>query len=223
LGQGGKPSSMHLSMRRRRTAPIPLAELLSNLRTADGLFVTDAEQVIQHWSPQAERILGVPAAEAVGRTCFEVMVGHDSEGQPFCRSDCPVTRNARKHRPVKDYEIVVERNGRRQVINNSVLLWPEEKGRAVVHLFRRARATALPASRSLRKPREAGALSHSPLSRRELEVLRLLASGLRTAAIAEALGVSVFTARNHLSSVMRKLNVRSRVEAVVAASEFGLV
>jgi len=50
-----------------------------------------------------------------------------------------------------------------------------------------------------------------------------LASGLRTAAIAEALGVSVFTARNHLSSVMRKLNVRSRVEAVVAASEFGLV
>jgi len=211
-------------MRRRNAAPIPLVELLSNLRTADGLFVTNGDQVITHWSEQAERILGVSASEAIGRTCFEVMVGRDFEGQPFCRSECPVTRNARKLRPVKDYEIVVDRNGQRQVINNSVLLWPEQDGRAVVHLFRRSKAAALPVRRALgQKRREEGALSHSPLSRREIEVLRLLAGGLRTAAIAEALGVSVYTARNHLSSVMRKLNARSRVEAVVAASEFGLV
>jgi DNA-binding NarL/FixJ family response regulator len=56
-----------------------------------------------------------------------------------------------------------------------------------------------------------------------MEVLGLMASGLRTAEIASELGVSFFTARNQLSSLMRKLNVRNRTEAVVRATESGLL
>jgi two-component system response regulator DesR len=63
----------------------------------------------------------------------------------------------------------------------------------------------------------------TPLSRRELEVLRLVAAGLRTAEVADTLGVSVYTARNQLSSVMRKLDARTRLEAALVASESGLV
>lgn len=54
-----------------------------------------------------------------------------------------------------------------------------------------------------------------PLSRRELELLRLLATGQTTVEIAETLTISRLTARNHILNLERKLGARSRVEAVV--------
>jgi PAS domain S-box-containing protein len=207
-------------------AGLDVQSLLSNLKTADGLFVTDEHQRIRHWSETAERILGVPASEAVGRHCYDVLVGKDFSGEPFCRSDCPVSRNAQKRRVVKDYDLVFEdKDGRRKRINNTILLWPAERGQEVVHLFRESRASVKPWARRVR-PRSgapAGNAGLTPLSRRELDVLRLVAAGLRTAEVAAALGVSVYTARNQLSSVMHKLDVRTRLEAALVASESGLV
>jgi DNA-binding CsgD family transcriptional regulator/PAS domain-containing protein len=62
-----------------------------------------------------------------------------------------------------------------------------------------------------------------PLTQRELEVLRLLASGVPTEDIAAALGVSRSTARNHIESILAKLGVHSRLQAVVYASRHGLI
>jgi DNA-binding NarL/FixJ family response regulator len=61
------------------------------------------------------------------------------------------------------------------------------------------------------------------LSPRELEVLRLLASGFSNAELAAHFFVSEATVKTHLTHVFRKLNVRDRVQAVIAAYDVGLV
>jgi LuxR family maltose regulon positive regulatory protein len=61
-----------------------------------------------------------------------------------------------------------------------------------------------------------------PLSPRELEVLRLLPTGLTAKELAEELIISVNTVRSHLKSIYAKLGVHSRHEAVARATELDL-
>lgn len=62
-----------------------------------------------------------------------------------------------------------------------------------------------------------------PLSERELEVLRLMRDGCRNSEIAEQLHLAEGTVRNYVSTLMGKLNVRDRTQAVLRAGELGLV
>ena len=61
------------------------------------------------------------------------------------------------------------------------------------------------------------------LTRREHEVLSLLASGKSNKEIAAALGISEITVKCHLSVIFQRLNVTDRTQAVVAAAQRGLV
>ncbi len=61
------------------------------------------------------------------------------------------------------------------------------------------------------------------LTRRELEVLALLAEGLRNAEIAERLVLAEKTVHHHVSAVLRKLDVRTRGQAGAQARRLGLL
>lgn len=63
----------------------------------------------------------------------------------------------------------------------------------------------------------------SPLTRREMEILQYMAKGYLNKQIAEALSVSEQTVKNHITSILRKLNVNARTQAVVVAIRTGLV
>jgi DNA-binding NarL/FixJ family response regulator len=60
------------------------------------------------------------------------------------------------------------------------------------------------------------------LSARELDVLRLLARGMENSEIAAALNISLRTAKNHVSNILAKLGLPSRVQAAIYAVRHGL-
>jgi len=210
-------------------------------KTADGVYAVDARQRIVYWSPSAQQILGWKPDEVVGEHCYDIISGGDYEGQRFCRRNCPTIAAAKKAKPVGNYDVLSRRkNGTPVWLNISIMLAPEagKDGICAVHVFRdvnERRRSELLAQRTLEtvarfSAGEEGQLETSPypppsppLTQRELEVLRLLASGVPTEDIATSLGVSRSTARNHIESILAKLGVHSRLQAVVYASQHRLI
>lgn len=80
----------------------------------------------------------------------------------------------------------------------------------------------------VRRVREQSTRSHEPedllaLSERETEILRLVAEGRDNTEIAKELYLSPSTVKNHVSSILDKLGVDSRVQAAVRAARAGIV
>jgi len=63
----------------------------------------------------------------------------------------------------------------------------------------------------------------SPLTSKETEILDYMALGYLNKQIADVLGVSEQTIKNHVTSILRKLNVNARTQAVVLAIKKGLI
>jgi two-component system, NarL family, response regulator DegU len=63
----------------------------------------------------------------------------------------------------------------------------------------------------------------TPLSDREIEVLERIASGGSNKEIADALGISTQTVKNHISSILRKLSLNDRTQAVLFALRRGWI
>jgi NarL family two-component system response regulator LiaR len=82
---------------------------------------------------------------------------------------------------------------------------------------------AIGAARSPRTDRDRTPHHGQRLTDREMDVLRQLASGRSTEQIAESLYISVLTVRSHVKSILAKLGVHSKLEAVTYALHLGLI
>ena len=88
-----------------------------------------------------------------------------------------------------------------------------------------ARAFPMPASPPARDMTDVRRLARERfgITRREHEVLALLADGLTDQQMADRLGLSIRTVHTHTSSLMRKLDVHSRAAAARAAHQAGIL
>jgi DNA-binding CsgD family transcriptional regulator len=195
------------------------------LNTTTPAFVTDMGGHVLLWNRAMERALDRPRKEALGRHCHDLLAGRDVFGNRFCHESCTVRCMVRKHEPVQAFDVVVARRGRgQQVFRVSILdvPGPDPGERRVVHLltptdsWRLAEAPSAPSS-------GAGGGGCPRLTARENEILECVAAGLQNKEVAQKLGISVATARNHVHNILEKLDVHSKLEAVSLAFRQGWV
>jgi PAS domain S-box-containing protein len=209
-------------------------------RAGDGVCVVASDNRIGLWNRAAERILGYSAREVTGRQCCDIFAGRDDHGNRLCHAGCHVMTLLRMNEPVQHFDMLAQtKSGQTVWLDMSVLSLPTNgrtngggnghgNGFMVMHMFHDVTSTkellsivrdrfAAPAATDTTVDGAAA------LTRRELEVLRLVAQGGNTKAIAEKLHVSPATIRNHVQNILGKLGAHSRLEAVAYAMRHRLL
>lgn len=199
-------------------------------------FATDSWHRITLWNAGAERLLGKRADQVMGRPCFEVIEGRDIFGNRFCYEKCPLFTTVRRGEPARAFDLIAAGcgDGERTFSVTTV----QVAGRrpelfTLIHILRQAddhrriarlldtlggEPAAQPAPQSSAVPRD-----EPPLTPRENEILRCVAAGLQNKEIAERLGISLATVRNHVHNILEKLHVHSKLEATSLAYRNGWV
>ncbi|MNW39651.1 Transcriptional regulatory protein DegU [compost metagenome] len=128
---------------------------------------------------------------------------------------------------LKDMEAESLINAIRTVAEGNAFIHPKVTGKLIQQLRRMEYLSETGAIAEDNAIREAGvkfvAGEDSPLTRREAEVLRLMAEGRSNKMIGEHLFISEKTVKNHVSSILQKMDVDDRTQAVINAIKFGWV
>jgi PAS domain S-box-containing protein len=218
-----------------------LRELREIVRsTADAAFATDQTGVVVAWNAAAETLFGLPASQALGSFCGAILHGADECGT-VCSARCNIRQSIQSHHQLGNFDLQVQTAEGRKWCNLSVLA-AEVNGSAFpysIHILRQVDtgkrlellvrdfvvtetrlpvAEAQPMAAATRSP-----LREVELTRRETEILQLLARGLTTARIASQLHISRTTVNNHIQHILQKLNAHSRLEAIRRAERAGLI
>ena len=213
---------------RPRAVRVPSLEQALAL-AGDGAFAVGPDGQVLLWNRAAERILGWTAKEVLEKRCCDVLKGADADGNRLCYQGCHVMTLVKQGEPVQHFEMETRTKAGTPVwLDISILEVPSSSGghAMAVHLFRDVTATK-ELLRLVRErptpPASSNGNGVSTLTKREAEILRMMASGANTKALAERLNVSPATIRNHAQNIFMKLDVHSRLEAVAWANQHRLV
>jgi PAS domain S-box-containing protein len=205
---------------------------LVGARTGDAVYVVGPDYTIVHWGPNMEALSGVLSDEALGKPCYEAVVGEAEGGRPFCAHGCSVMHLAQEGRPVSSYEMRIRtRSGRRRWVSASNLTIETEVGPYLVHLLRDAQGThdTLEMARGLirlssKEEAPAPIRQDVPaLTPRQLEVLGLMAEGKSARDIGAELYLSQATVRNHIRALSQALGAHSQLEVLAKARGMGII
>ncbi len=187
------------------------------------VWVSDETGHIVYINDRAENLLGRDAAATIGHPCHAVIAGRDEEGKKWCEQNCQVQELAKNGQEIEPYTLrIADHDDDERWLQLLVIPFQNDEGRTLLahcafridrthviesYLDRVAARTPVNAHRSFD-------LEESRLSRRERQVLDLLAQDKNLYEIAEQLGVSYYTVRNHVQHVLGKMGVHSTLEAV---------
>ena len=189
------------------SAPVAHDEFSSLLQLVRfGACATRSDGTIVFWNRRAEQIAGVPASQAIGRRYHEIVA------------------------PPTDQAVLADNNGNGSTPRSPILVAAQPSDSLTLHLFddHDAPSPAATGDFSSGLPGQVVAapavpLAEHALTRREAQVLRLMAAGMATDKIASELGISVHTVRNHVRHLRRKLDAKTKLEAVAIAFRQGLL
>jgi len=206
-------------------------------RSGEAVFAMDSADRIILWNKKCEELLGRPARGVLGKYCHEALGGRDVHGNIYCYRNCPVAFQARQKPsdPVQNFPLSVETGkNSRKWLNVSLFAIPSYHPAlsTVVHVLREEKKKPSTLERRL-----AGETSKVEplwplttkegqpvdLTNREKEILRCLSQGMSTSAIARKLFISPVTVRNHIQSILHKLDVHTKLAAVVFAYRHNLI
>jgi PAS domain S-box-containing protein len=229
---------------RRRAASVVEPVAFPNVPTivanaARAAVATDNDNKILHWNDAAIELFGFTADEAIGRNFQQVIQARDVHGNRLSVDHGAFHDMVKIGEAPQSFEIaIITATGKmiRVAVSVVVVLGPQPADYALVYLMtpmhRRRRAdeaidrllaqTNLPGITAPGAPVATGADQRGTakvphLTRRQLEVLLLLAEGKRSGEIAEELNISVHTVRTHIQGILRTLGAANRLEAVSRA------
>jgi DNA-binding CsgD family transcriptional regulator len=182
------------------------AETTMVFRSGDALMAFAPDLRVDTWNEELESLTSIPAAEAIGRPCWEVLGGLDERGAVICHRGCSAARLAREGWPIPPRRIMIRTaEGRKPVTMSTIAAVNANRDAVGLHLFRPTPDT------------ETEPASESHLTPRQHEVLELIAEGAPAKLIATRLGIAQLTVRNHIRAILRQLGCHSQLEALAEA------
>jgi DNA-binding CsgD family transcriptional regulator len=204
-------------------------------------IATDADNRIVAWNHAAQRLFGYGEKQATfaGQRLHELISINDAFGNPYRSDGQPFWELATRGEPGNPFELQLPQPdgpALRLSVTAVVVLGAGDREYSVVYLmrpiYRRRRADeaidrilsmSVDELRKIATGNDCDVHIEQQLTRREVEVLRLLAQGNGSEEIAQALNLSVHTVRSHVQHVLVKLEAHSKLEAVTKAFHLRLI
>lgn len=208
-------------------------------QTADAAYSVTVGGEICSWNAAAERLFGYKAAGVLGRNIDEVFEARDALGTEALAGGLEAA--TRRWDPSSggipnfDLEVRTQAATRIWVNVSTIVVDNARTGRRLFVRLARDISQRREKEAMLRRMQDiarqlvslsSDASDHAPvepLSDQERRILTLFARGQKPAAIAQELGISSQTLRNHLHHINRKLRTHNRLEAVTHAQRRGLI
>ena len=229
---------------RRRATPVEEPVAFPNVPTivanaARAAVATDDKNRILHWNDAAIELFGFTDEEVVGRNLQTVIQARDVHGNRLSADFGAFHEMVRIGEAPQSFELaIITATGKmiRVAVSVVVVLGPQPSEYSLVYLMtpmhRRRRADeaidrllsqtnlpgiTVPGVTVATGAEQRGTAKQPHLTRRQLEVLLLLAEGKRSGEIADELNISVHTVRTHIQGILRTLGAANRLEAVSRA------
>lgn len=205
--------------------------------TADAAFVVTPEGEICFWNAAAERLFGYTQADVLNRTCYEILKGKSALGAIVCAGEYSVQRCAARGESIPRFDLeVITRSGLRMWVSVSTIVFEDSRlhRRLIAHLshdISKRKETEQAFLRIVELSKHVvsigdGQSALAPidaLSEQERRILILFSKAKNSGQVAEELGITLPTLRNHLHAINQKLRTHNRLEAVLHAMKRGLI
>lgn len=192
---------------------------------SEPVFAINERNRIVFWNKPLSRLLGWTYDDVAGKSCGIVLAGNDCFGNRYCCEACPIVSIAQRGEPVRQFGLTIRTKEDDYVpVDVAVMKFtlPATKSVVLLHIVQLARQAEAVV------PPQPGYAGHADarvreLTTREIEVLGMLAAGQGATDVANHLGISPLTARNHIQHIFEKLEVHSKAEAVAFAYKMRVV